>query len=64
MFKALARGADAVLIGRPVMWGLAVGGASGVEQVLGHLAAELELTMALCGVRTVEEITPDLIRPS
>jgi 4-hydroxymandelate oxidase len=62
VFKALAQGADVVLVGRPVMWGLAVGGASGVEQVLRHLADELELTMALCGACTVEEITPDLIR--
>lgn len=64
VFKALTQGADAVLVGRPVMWGLAVRGQSGVEQVLRHLAEELELTMALCGARTVAEITPDLVLSS
>jgi len=59
--KALALGARAVLVGRPVLWGLAVGGAAGVERVLSGLAGELRLAMALCGAVTVEELTPDLI---
>jgi 4-hydroxymandelate oxidase len=63
--KALARGARAVLVGRPVLWGLAVGGAAGVERVLSGLAGELRLAMALCGAVTVEQLTPDLIaRPA
>ncbi len=48
-FKALALGADAVLIGRPYLWGLALGGTEGVETVLRCLLAELDLTLALSG---------------
>jgi isopentenyl diphosphate isomerase/L-lactate dehydrogenase-like FMN-dependent dehydrogenase len=47
--KALALGADAVLVGRPYLWGMALEGAEGVEKVLRHLLAELDLTMALSG---------------
>jgi isopentenyl diphosphate isomerase/L-lactate dehydrogenase-like FMN-dependent dehydrogenase len=46
---ALALGADAVLVGRPALWGLATAGAEGVERVLEILRAELELALALCG---------------
>jgi isopentenyl diphosphate isomerase/L-lactate dehydrogenase-like FMN-dependent dehydrogenase len=46
---ALALGADAVLVGRPVLWGLAVAGAEGAQRVLELLRYELELTLALCG---------------
>ena len=49
VLKALALGARGVLVGRPVLWGLAVGGAAGVERVLSGLAGELRLAMALCG---------------
>jgi 4-hydroxymandelate oxidase len=59
--KALALGARAVLIGRPVIWGLATGGASGVQAVLDGFATEFVRAMALCGARTVDELTPDLI---
>jgi 4-hydroxymandelate oxidase len=59
--KALASGADAVLLGRPVLWGLAVDGEAGVRDVLGILQAELERAMALCGCATVAEIGPDLL---
>ena len=59
--KALALGARAVLVGRPVFWGLAVGGAAGVERVLSGLAGELRLAMALCGAVSVADLTPDLI---
>ncbi len=48
--KALIMGADFVLVGRPVLWGLATGGASGVESVLGMLADELDRALALLGV--------------
>jgi 4-hydroxymandelate oxidase len=47
--KALALGAQAVLIGRPCLWGLAVGGQAGVERVLAMLRGELERTLALLG---------------
>ncbi|MSO41942.1 MAG: alpha-hydroxy-acid oxidizing protein [Solirubrobacterales bacterium] len=55
-FKALALGADAVLLGRPYLWGLALGGADGVEAVLRYTLAELDLTMALSGYATPGEI--------
>ena len=47
--KALALGADAVLVGRPVLWGLARGGQAGAEEVLRQLLAELDSTLALLG---------------
>jgi 4-hydroxymandelate oxidase len=62
VLKALALGADAVMVGRPVLWGLSVDGAAGVERVLRILADELEVAMALCGVRSVDEITADFVR--
>jgi L-lactate dehydrogenase (cytochrome) len=54
--KAVALGADAVMIGRPYLYGLAVGGERGVEHVLDHLAIGMARTMALCGVSSVNEI--------
>ena len=59
--KALALGANAVLIGRPVLWGLAVGGEEGVRHVLRILREELDLAMALCGASNLEELWPDLL---
>jgi lactate 2-monooxygenase len=52
--KALALGADAVLLGRPYLWGLALDGQAGVETVLRVLLAELDLTMVLTGNMSVE----------
>jgi L-lactate oxidase len=57
VFKALALGANAVAIGRPVLYGLALGGWMGVEAVLKHLDGELEMTMRLAGARTIAEIS-------
>jgi isopentenyl diphosphate isomerase/L-lactate dehydrogenase-like FMN-dependent dehydrogenase len=57
VFKALALGADAVLVARPTCWGLAVAGEDGVVDVLRILRAELENTMVLAGTRTLEDIT-------
>ncbi len=57
-FKALALGADAVLLGRPYLWGLALGGEQGVETVLRMLLAELDLTMALSGHSRLGELGP------
>jgi lactate 2-monooxygenase len=57
-FKALALGADAVCIGRPFVWGLALAGQAGVEHVLRWLLAELDLTLALSGYTAIEQIDP------
>ena len=54
--KALALGADAVLVGRPYAYGLAAGGQAGVEAVVRQLAGELDLTMALSGARSVADV--------
>jgi 4-hydroxymandelate oxidase len=62
--KALALGAQAVLVGRPALWGLAVGGEDGVADVLRILRDELVNAMALCGCRTIAEITPALVAPA
>ena len=59
--KALALGARAVLVGRPVLWALATGGADGVATLLSDLVGELELAMALCGCRALDEVTADLL---
>ena len=61
VLKAGALGADAVLLGRPYMWGLAVGGQAGVEQVIRNLGAETDLTMALCGGTSFRDLAPDLL---
>ena len=61
VLKALALGARAVLVGRPVLWGLAVDGEAGVHSVLELLREELDLAMALAGARNVGEITRDLV---
>ena len=59
--KALALGADAVLLGRPYAYGLAAGGQAGVEAVIRQLAAELDLTMALSGARSVRDLDPSFV---
>lgn len=56
VFKALALGADAVLLGRPILWGLAAGGEEGVYQVLEIMREEFDKAMMLCGFRSVSEI--------
>ena len=61
VFKALALGADAVMIGRPLLYGLAVAGALGVAHVLRLLRDELELCMALAGTPTIAEIGPQCL---
>ncbi|MFQ5948731.1 MAG: alpha-hydroxy acid oxidase [Acidimicrobiia bacterium] len=59
--KALALGARAVSVGRPMLWGLAVGGADGVAGVLDSLREETERAMALCGASSVADIDADLL---
>ena len=61
MLVALALGASAVAIGRPVIWGLAVDGEAGVGKVLDLLTAEFAQAMALSGMRSVAEVSADLI---
>ena len=61
VLKALALGARAVLVGRPVLWGLTLDGVDGVRAVLQHLRVELDLAMALAGCRTVADVNRDLI---
>ena len=56
-----AYGANAVAVGRPVLWGLAAAGQSGVEKVLDILRFEVDLAMGLCGCATVGEIGQDLL---
>jgi 4-hydroxymandelate oxidase len=55
ILRAIALGADAVAIGRPVLWGLGAGGEAGVARALSILANEFDLAMALAGVRSVSE---------
>jgi isopentenyl diphosphate isomerase/L-lactate dehydrogenase-like FMN-dependent dehydrogenase len=62
ILKALALGARAVLVGRPILWGLAVNGAEGVSQVLEILRAELELAMALTGRPTLDSVDRSLVK--
>ena len=61
---ALALGATAVGIGRPALWGLAVGGEAGVGRVLDLLTAEIELAMALAGAASTADLPPDLVVPA
>jgi len=61
VIKAIALGARAVLVGRPVVWGLAAGGEAGARRVLDLLRAEVDLAMALCGCPTIGDISRDLV---
>jgi isopentenyl diphosphate isomerase/L-lactate dehydrogenase-like FMN-dependent dehydrogenase len=63
VFKALAVGASAVLIGRPYLWGLAADGEAGVRRVLEIFRSELELAMALAGCPTIGAITRSHVAP-
>ncbi|MCC6890336.1 MAG: alpha-hydroxy-acid oxidizing protein [Hyphomicrobiales bacterium] len=63
VFKALALGATVVGCGRPIMYGLALGGALGVQSVLEHLRNNLIIVMRLAGTRNVKEITRDYLAP-
>ena len=61
---ALALGANACLIGRPYIYGLALGGADGVRHVIENVVAELDLTMGLLGIATIEELSRDILGPA
>jgi 4-hydroxymandelate oxidase len=62
VLTALALGARAVLVGRPVMWGLAAGGRDGVSAVVAALHADFVRQLGLVGARTVADLSADLIR--
>lgn len=62
MVKALALGAHAVFVGRPVVYGLGIDGTAGAEAVLAGLLADLDLTMGFSGARTVADLSPSLLR--
>ena len=59
--KALALGATAVGIGRPLFWGLAINGAEGVHGVLELLREEVDRAMAYCGQTSVKDLEPNLV---
>jgi 4-hydroxymandelate oxidase len=63
VLRALALGADAVGIGRPVLWGLAVAGETGAHDVLTTLAQQLRRALAFCGIAARADITRDLVAP-
>jgi isopentenyl diphosphate isomerase/L-lactate dehydrogenase-like FMN-dependent dehydrogenase len=61
VLRAIALGARAVMIGRPILWGLTLDGADGVRAVLQRIRAEIDLAMALAGCATLADVTADLI---
>jgi lactate 2-monooxygenase len=63
-FKAIALGARAVLIGRPYVYGLAIAGSAGVQEVIANFKAEFELTMGLSGCRSPAEISAEALQPA
>jgi L-lactate oxidase len=63
VFKALALGATVVGMGRPIMYGLALGGSLGVQSVLEHVRDNLTIIMRLAGTKNVKEITRDYLAP-
>ena len=63
VLKALALGARAVLVGRPVLWGLCTGGEEGASAILEILRRELDEAMLLCGCSTLGDIDVSLLRP-
>ena len=61
ILKALALGAKAVMVGRPILWGLAIKGEEGVKQVLNILRSEVDLAMALCGYTSIDQINEEVL---
>jgi len=61
VFKALALGAEAVLLGRPYVYGLAVDGQDGVEAVLKNVLADVDLTLGLAGLASLDEADRDAL---
>jgi lactate 2-monooxygenase len=61
LFTAIALGANAGMLGRAFLYGLALGGGAGVEHVIRSVMAEFELIMMLAGAQTISDITPELL---
>ena len=61
VFKALALGARAVLLARPYVYGLALAGSDGVQEVVRNVRADFDLTLGLAGCASVAEITPEAL---
>ncbi len=61
-FKALALGATAVLIGRPYVYGLALGGEAGVREVIRNFVADFDLTLGLAGCSSISEVGPECLQ--
>ena len=61
VFRAVALGANAVLVGRPYMWGLAADGAAGIVEVMQRILADFDITMTLCGCRSLNEVNRDML---
>ncbi len=61
VLKALALGATAVLIGRPIFWGVTAFGSNGVHGVLSKLTEELKRSLILCGVPSLDRVSPDIL---
>jgi 4-hydroxymandelate oxidase len=64
VLKALALGARAVMVGRPLLWGLAIGGADGARHVLELLLSELDIALALAGSPRAEQLDRGFVCPS
>jgi isopentenyl diphosphate isomerase/L-lactate dehydrogenase-like FMN-dependent dehydrogenase len=62
VLKAIALGARAVLVGRPILWGLSVAGEKGASDVLSILRRELDEAMLLCGCTTLSDINGSLLK--
>ena len=62
IFRAVALGAQTTLLGRPYMWGLALGGEAGVRDVLLNTLADLDLTLALSGYTSCAQLSPEVLR--
>ena len=63
VLRAVALGARGVLIGRPYLYGLGARGEAGVDQILNIVARELDVTMALCGKRDIQQVNRDILLP-
>jgi 4-hydroxymandelate oxidase len=63
VLKAIALGARAVLVGRPILWGLTASGEKGALNVLETLRRELDEAMLLCGCTTLDDIDASLLKP-
>ena len=61
ILKAICLGAKGVLLGRPILWGLACGGAPALEQMLRHLQADLQADMQSLGVTALDQLGPHLV---